>query len=100
MVTSVGQGWRSTGWWPDHYSVAIFDIQRDKNDSVLRFSQIGVPPHRYSGHYRGWIEAYGTPMKEVLASGKISERTRARVKASREGRIRMQSFRRKLTRGV
>ena len=89
----------TTGWWPDHYSVAIFDIQRSKNGSVLRFTQIGVPTHRYSGHYRGWIEAYWTPMKEVLASGKISERTRARVKASRERRIRTQSFRRKLTRG-
>jgi hypothetical protein len=20
-------------------------------------TQIGIPPHRYSGHYRGWIEA-------------------------------------------
>ena len=93
------QAWRATGWWPDHYSVAIFDIQKSKNGSVLRFTQIGVPPHRYSGHYRGWIEAYWTPMKEVLASGKISERTRARVKASRERRIRTRNFRRKLTRG-
>ncbi|SRR6266404_5417863 len=22
------QAWRATGWWPDHYSVAIFDISR------------------------------------------------------------------------
>jgi uncharacterized protein YndB with AHSA1/START domain len=20
------QAWRATGWWPDHYSIAIFDI--------------------------------------------------------------------------
>lgn len=49
------QAWRATGWWPDHYSIAIFDIQKSKGGSVLHFTQIGVPPNRYSGHYRGWI---------------------------------------------
>jgi activator of HSP90 ATPase len=93
------QAWRATGWWPDHYSIAIFDIRKSGGGSVLRFTQIGVPPHRYSGHYRGWIEAYWTPMKEVLASGKISEKTRARVKSDREKRIRLHRFRRKMTRG-
>lgn len=92
------QAWRATGWWPDHYSIAIFDIQKSSTGSVLRFTQIGVPPHRYSGHYRGWIEAYWTPMKEVLANGKISEKTRARVKADREKRIKTHSFRRIVTR--
>lgn len=91
------QAWRATGWWPDHYSIAVFDIQKAKDGSVLRFTQIGVPPNRYSGHYRGWIEAYWTPMKEVLAGGKISERTRARVTADREKRIRSKHFRRKIS---
>jgi uncharacterized protein YndB with AHSA1/START domain len=22
------QAWRATGWWPDHYSIAIFDIEK------------------------------------------------------------------------
>ena len=91
------QAWRATGWWPEHYSIAIFDIEKTQSGSKLRFTQIGVPPQRYSGHYRGWIEAYWTPMKEVLASGKISEKTRARVKTSREGRIKRGHFRRRVT---
>jgi activator of HSP90 ATPase len=91
------QAWRATGWWPDHYSIAIFNIEKAKDGSLLRFTQIGVPSHRYSGHYRGWIEAYWTPMKEVLASGKISDKTRARVKADREKRISTQHFRRKIS---
>jgi activator of HSP90 ATPase len=94
------QAWRATGWCSDHYSIAIFDIQKAKGGSVLRFTQIGVPPQRYSGHYRGWIEANWTPMKEVLARGKISEKTRARVKADRENRIRTQHFRRKISSGA
>ena len=50
------QAWRATGWWPDHYSIATFDIAKARGGSRLTFTQIGIPPGRYSGHYRGWIE--------------------------------------------
>jgi activator of HSP90 ATPase len=93
------QAWRATGWWPDHYSIAIFDIQRVEGGTKLRFTQIGVPPNRYSGHYRGWIETYWTPMKEIFADGVISGKTRARVKANKAQRIQTQQFRRKLSKG-
>jgi activator of HSP90 ATPase len=91
------QAWRATGWWPDHYSIATFDIQKTKTGSKLSFTQVGIPPHRYSGHYRGWIETYWTPMKEIFATGKISEKTQLRVRIDREERIRKQQFRRKLS---
>lgn len=92
------QAWRATGWWPDHYSIAVFDISRVRGGSRLRFTQIGIPPHRYSGHYRGWIEAYWTPMKEVLAQGQISEKTRTRVMTSKAQRIKTRRFRRTVSR--
>ena len=95
----VVQAWRATGWWPNHYSVAIFDIQRVRGGSRLRFNQIGIPPHRYSGHYRGWIETYWTPMKEFLETGGVSDRTKLLVKADRR-RIRAGRFRRKLAKGT
>ena len=91
------QAWRSTGWWPDHYSIVIFDIKKMGGGSRLEFTQVGVPPNRYSGHYRGWIEAYWTPMKEVFERGKISEKTRRRVRQSREQRIKTGKFRRKIS---
>jgi activator of HSP90 ATPase len=94
------QAWRATGWWPDYYSIAIFDIQRVEGGTKLRFTQIGVPPNRYSGHYRGWIETYWTPMKEIFADGAISDETRARVKVNRTQRIQTQQFRRKLPKGA
>jgi hypothetical protein len=87
-----------TGWWPDHYSIVIFDITKVKGGSKLKFTQIGIPPHRYSGHYRGWIETYWTPMKEIFAMGKISERTRTGVHINRTERINRQRFRRKVSR--
>jgi uncharacterized protein YndB with AHSA1/START domain len=43
------QAWRATGWWPDHYSIAIFDISKVRGGSKLKFTQIGIPPGRYSG---------------------------------------------------
>jgi uncharacterized protein YndB with AHSA1/START domain len=91
------QAWRATGWWPDHYSVAIFDIAKAAGGARLRFTQIGVPPNRYSGHYRGWIETYWTPMKEVLAGGAISATTRERVREDREQRIKTGRFRRRIS---
>jgi activator of HSP90 ATPase len=94
------QAWRATGWWLDHYSIAIFDLQQAGAGTKLRFTQIGVPPNRYSGHYRGWIETYWTPMKEIFANGTISEQTRARVKADKTQRIQRGQFRRKLTKGA
>ena len=90
------QAWRATGWWPDHYSIVIFDIQKAPGGAKLRFTQIGIPPNRYSGHFRGWIETYWTPMKEVFANGEIGDKTRARVKADKE-RIGAERFRRKLS---
>jgi activator of HSP90 ATPase len=91
------QAWRATGWWPDHYSIAIFDISNVRGGSKLKFTQIGIPPSRYSGHYRGWIETYWTPMKEIIATGAISDQTRTRVKVNREQRIRIGKFRRKIS---
>jgi activator of HSP90 ATPase len=91
------QAWRATGWPPDYYSVAIFDLNEIGTGTKLRFTQIGVPPNRYSGHYRGWIETYWTPMKEMFATGKISEKTRARVQIDKTQRIGQGQFRRRLT---
>lgn len=91
------QAWRATGWWPDHYSIAIFDIRKVRGGSKLKFTQIGIPPRRYSGHYRGWIETYWTPMKEIFATGAISDKTRARVKVDLEQRISTRKFRRKIS---
>ncbi len=91
------QAWRATGWWPDHYSIAIFDISKVRGGAKLKFRQIGIPPGRYSGHYRGWIETYWTPMSEIFATGAISEKTRARVKVNKERRIRPGKFRRRVS---
>jgi len=91
------QAWRATGWWPDHYSIAIFDIAKVRGGTQLKFTQIGIPPHRYSGHYRGWIETYWTPMKEIFARGAISAKTRERVRIDREERISRGQFRRRIS---
>jgi len=80
------QAWRATGWWPDHYSVATFDIAKTRGGTKLKFTQIG-----------GWIETYWTPMKEIFATGQISQRTKDRVKIDREQRIKTGRFRRSIS---
>jgi activator of HSP90 ATPase len=91
------QAWRATGWWPNYYSIAVFELEKVGAGTRLRFTQIGVPPNRYSGHYRGWIETYWTPMKEIFANGAVSEKTRARIQTNKTQRIARGQFRRKLT---
>jgi hypothetical protein len=49
----------------------------------LRFTQIGVPPHRFDGHSRGWVEAYWRPMQELLDKGALSGETRSAHDAAR-----------------
>jgi hypothetical protein len=83
-----------------HYSVAIYDIAKTRGGTRLKFTQIGIPPNRYSGHYRGWIEAYWTPMKEVFAKGAVSSATRAKHVVDRKERIAKGRFRRKLAKGA
>jgi len=77
------QAWRALDWWPDHYSIAIFDLKDVAGGTLLDFTQIGVPPHRYEGHCRGWRQAYWTPIKEILEQGATSDLTRKRVAAAR-----------------
>jgi hypothetical protein len=83
------QAWRAT--------VAIYDIAKTRGGTKLKFTQIGIPPNRYSGHYRGWIETYWTLMKEIFATVTIRQRTKDRVKIDREQRIKTGRFRRSIS---
>jgi activator of HSP90 ATPase len=83
-ASKIVQAWRAKDWWPDHYSIAIFDFKPVTQGTRLTFTQMGVPRHRYDGHWHGWINTYWRPMKEVLKSGARSQKTRAEVAAARQ----------------
>jgi activator of HSP90 ATPase len=78
------QAWRAKDWWDDHYSIATFDLRRVDGGTDLHFTQIGVPPHRFDGHSRGWIEAYWQPMQDFFDKGALSTESRSAHQASRE----------------
>jgi activator of HSP90 ATPase len=78
------QAWRAHDWWADHYSIVTFDLRELDGGTELRFTQIGVPPHRFDGHSRGWIETYWQPMREILDTGVLGEETRSAREASRQ----------------
>ena len=75
------QAWRAHDWWDDHYSIATFDLCEVDGGTELRFTQIGVPPHRFEGHSRGWMETYWQPMQELFDKGALSDQTRASAAA-------------------
>ena len=78
------QAWRAHDWSDDHYSIATFDLCEVDGGTELRFTQIGVPPHRFEGHSRGWIETYWQPMQELFDKGALSDQTRAASAAARQ----------------
>jgi len=78
------QAWRAHDWWDDHYSIATFDLCEVDGGTELRFTQIGVPPHRFEGHSRGWMETYWQPMQELFDKGALSDQTRAASAAARQ----------------
>jgi activator of HSP90 ATPase len=78
------QAWRARDWWADHYSIATFDLRKVDSRTELRFTQIGVPPHRFDGHSRGWIETYWQPMQELFDKGALSDQTRTANAAARQ----------------
>ena len=78
------QAWRAHDWWPDHYSIATFDLYKVDGGTELRFTQTGVPPHRFDGHSRGWIETYWRPMQDLFEKGSIGDQTRAASAAARQ----------------
>src|SRR5262249_40111394 len=60
------QAWRANDWWDDHYSIVTVDLRKLNGGAELRFTPIGVPPHRFDGHSRGGIETYWQPMQELF----------------------------------
>ena len=78
------QAWRARDWWADHYSIATFDLRKVDGGTELRFTQIGVPPHRFCGHSRGWIETYWQPMQELFDKGALSDQTRTANAVARQ----------------
>jgi activator of HSP90 ATPase len=78
------QAWRAHDWWPDHYSIATFELRAVDRGTELRFTQIGVPPHRFDGHSRGWMQAYWQPMQDLLSQGRLSAETQSANRAARE----------------
>jgi uncharacterized protein YndB with AHSA1/START domain len=78
------QAWRAHDWWPDHYSIVTFSLRKVESGAELQFTQIGVPPHRFDGHSRGWIETYWRPMQELFDKGKLSDRTQTTATVARQ----------------
>ena len=64
------QAWHfeEDGWPENHFSVCTFRFKKSGKGTLLTFSQIGIPEHKYEELKQGWKEHYWEPMKQYLQS--------------------------------
>ena len=60
------QSWRSSDWPKGHYSTVYFELKPEKNDTLLKFHQTGVPGEYVEDISNGWMEYYWNPIKEMF----------------------------------
>ena len=64
----IGQEWRAVDWPENHFSRAIFSLEKIKGGTKLTFTQTGVPEKFAKAIIEGWHEHYWEPMKKMLES--------------------------------
>lgn len=63
----VVQAWRVAGWEPGLYSVVRFELERDAQETTVRFDHTGFPPDATTELESGWHAMYWEPMSRHLA---------------------------------
>ena len=62
----ITQAWRGTNWPAGHYSVAIFEFEKQGKGAKLKFTQMSVPDDQYDSISDGWKQYYWDPLKEMF----------------------------------
>ena len=60
------QKWRGSDWTKNHYSTAIFELEKIDKGTKLIFNQTGVPEEHHEAISKGWVEHYWDKMKKAL----------------------------------
>jgi activator of HSP90 ATPase len=60
------QAWRTEEWPKDHYSIAIFDLEKTDDGTRLIFDHYAVPADDYKNIREGWKTFYWTQMKTLF----------------------------------
>lgn len=64
--TKIVQQWRGADWPEGHFSKVTFMFTQKDENTVLTFSQIGVPVEQYHDIDDGWKSEYWEKMKKTL----------------------------------
>jgi activator of HSP90 ATPase len=66
------QAWnfKEDGWPSDHFSICAFLLEIDEKNTILTFTQTGIPEHKASDLRKGWNEFYWEAMKLYLKKNK------------------------------
>ncbi len=61
------QRWRAEDWPIGHFSTITIELKKhDETDTVMHFTQTGVPSDFYTSIANGWKKHYWTKMKTVF----------------------------------
>jgi activator of HSP90 ATPase len=60
------QTWRANEWAENHYSKITITLTKIKQGTKLEFIQEHVPDKFYESIYKGWMDFYWAPLKEML----------------------------------
>jgi activator of HSP90 ATPase len=62
------QAWnfKEDGWPSDHFSICAFLLETDEKNTILTFTQTGIPEHKAADLRKGWNEFYWESMKLYL----------------------------------
>jgi len=61
------QKWRGADWPEGHYSTVTFELTKQGNKTVLRFTQTGIPEDLYADLKDGWFEWYWGRLEAYFA---------------------------------
>jgi activator of HSP90 ATPase len=60
------QTWRGDDWPDNHFSTITFLLEKDGENTVIKFLQTDIPDELYEDIKQGWIDYYWDRLKEYL----------------------------------
>jgi activator of HSP90 ATPase len=60
------QAWRTEEWPKEHYSIAVFNLEKIENGTKLIFEHYAVPAEDYKNISENWKACYWNPMKKIF----------------------------------
>jgi len=62
------QSWRASDWPEGVVSTITYEFEQDGDNTIIHFTQTGVPANQLGAIAKGWTEFYWEPIRDYLRS--------------------------------